>query len=63
VEFTKPENKKMLVLIINILRIVCYTSIPPEVKRVIFRLTLGFIGDMLFRYTHLKAEVIVGKLD
>jgi len=39
-----------------------YTTIPPKVKRVIFRLTHRFIGEYTFRYTHLKAEDILRKL-
>ena len=39
-----------------------YTIIPRKVKRVIFSLTRGFIGEYTFRYTDLKAEDILKKL-
>jgi len=39
-----------------------YTTILPNIKRVIFRLTHGFIGEYTFSYTHLKAEDILRKL-
>jgi len=38
------------------------SPIPLKVKRVIFKLTHGFIGKCTFRYTDLKAEDILRKL-
>ena len=61
----RPEQTTIIVIINSkkLLSIITkhYTTIPPKIKRVIFRLTHGFIGGY-FKYTHMMAEDVLKEL-